>query len=218
MTDAHTTLDSPSNPDAELDTLRRQAKQRFIGAAVLVLATVIAFPFVLESTPRPLPANIVIDIPKAEAKTELAAPAQTVQPEVAANLAPVAVAPSSSTIIPPTSAEPKPAKNTPLAFAPEPAKSEKLSDGARAEALLSGAGTGKYIVQAGSFKEDDKLQAAMSKLSQAGIKHYTQAAKGKDGTPRTRLRLSGTFETREEANAAAAKVAKLGVASIVLKP
>lgn len=201
-------LDTVSSEASNQDKLKRQAKQRFIGAAVLVLMAVVALPFVLESQPRPLPASVVIDIPKMDAT-----PALTDAPK-------------------PPSEQPAPPAAIAIPAAPEKVaaplvfKEFKPNDGARAAALLNDTPTShtakppksKYIVQAGSFSDPAKLQAAAAKLDKAGIAHYTQAAEGKDGTPRTRLRLTGPFATRDEANIAAAKVAKLGVASIVLKP
>lgn len=201
MTDS---LDSPNQQQADLDTLRRQAKQRFVGAAVLVLLAVIALPFVLDSQPRPLPASVVIDIPKMDAAP--VTPAAPAPPAPATSTAPTAPTVPTMPAVP----EAAPTKPIPpLAFA----------EAVRAQALLNGAPPkSKYIVQAGSYTDPEKLKAAAAKLERAGIAHYTQAAEARDGSPRTRLRLQGPFDSREEANSAAAKVAKLGVASIVLKP
>lgn len=46
-----------------LDSIRRRAKYRLLGASVLVLAGVIVFPLVLDSQPRPIAVNTPIDIP-----------------------------------------------------------------------------------------------------------------------------------------------------------
>lgn len=192
----------PSDPIARL---RRQAKQRFIGAAVLVVLAVAAFPFLLDSQPRPVSSSITIDIPKIESKPEAASTAQAIESPQPATSIPTAT--STST---PTSA--------PLAFAPPEERASPPAATSAPETSATAAVKSKYIVQAGSFSEPEKLRATAAKLDQAGIQHYTQAALGKDGTPRTRLRLKGPFATRDEANAAAARVTKLGVAVIVLKP
>jgi DedD protein len=227
MFDAHASSNTPDSNSSQLgngptERLRQQAKQRFIGAAVLVLLAVGALPFLLDSQPRPIASTITIDIPKIDVKQEPAA------------LAPVIEAPQTPASAVAPLAEQAPAAvttKTPLAFAP-------ANDGQRAEALLNNTATkataattaagktteavpttgSKYVVQAGSFSDPEKLQATAAKLDKAGIKHYTQAALGKDGTPRTRLRLKASFATKEEANAAAAQVAKLGIPVIVLKP
>ncbi|AVP57518.1 SPOR domain-containing protein [Pulveribacter suum] len=51
-------------PQAEsLEDMRRRARHRLIGAAVLVLAGVVGFPLLFDSQPRPIPVNVAIDIP-----------------------------------------------------------------------------------------------------------------------------------------------------------
>lgn len=223
-------LDNTSSQADYLEKLKRQAKQRFIGAAILLLLAVIAIPFVLSAPPRVLSSDIVIDIPKidsepAKAVTPPTSEPTTAQPQTALTAVPSPAAPAPAAT---TDKQPATAPTAPLVFAPAAVApgTSKQDDGAKAAALLSGnsaklssqAVKSKYVVQAGSYSEDAKLQAASKKLTQAGIPHYTQAATAKNGSPRTRLRLVGPFETREEANNAAAKVSKLGVAAIVLKP
>lgn len=51
-----------SQPES-VETLRRRAKHRLIGAAVLVLAGVMGFPLLFDTQPRPVAVNIAIDIP-----------------------------------------------------------------------------------------------------------------------------------------------------------
>jgi len=46
-----------------VETLRRRAKHRLIGAVVLVLAGVVGFPLLFDSQPRPVPVDIQIDMP-----------------------------------------------------------------------------------------------------------------------------------------------------------
>lgn len=53
-----------SNPPTEsVEVLRRRARHRLIGATVLVLVGVIGFPMVFDTQPRPVSADITIDIP-----------------------------------------------------------------------------------------------------------------------------------------------------------
>ena len=53
-----------SNPPTEsVEALRRRARHRLIGATVLVLAGVIGFPIVFDTQPRPVSADLSIDIP-----------------------------------------------------------------------------------------------------------------------------------------------------------
>jgi DedD protein len=60
--------ESPEAQDTDsstrtVDHLRRQARQRLIGAAVLVVLAVTGFPLVFDTQPRPVSADMSIDIP-----------------------------------------------------------------------------------------------------------------------------------------------------------
>lgn len=57
-----------------LDTLRRQARHRLIGATVLVLLAVIGFPLVFDTKPREVAADIRIDMPDKDAVRSSQAP------------------------------------------------------------------------------------------------------------------------------------------------
>lgn len=51
-------------PQAEsIEVMRRRARHRLIGAAVLVLVGVIGFPMLFDTQPRPIPVDIPIEIP-----------------------------------------------------------------------------------------------------------------------------------------------------------
>lgn len=99
-----------------VETLRRRAKHRLIGAAVLVLAGVLGFPLLFDTQPRPVAVNIAIDIPDKtkvkplapnDASTEVSAPsAPVVPPSAPAPQVPVAA-----------KAAPAPTKPSPVATA-----------------------------------------------------------------------------------------------------
>ncbi|MEW6693763.1 MAG: SPOR domain-containing protein, partial [Pseudomonadota bacterium] len=57
-----------------IEMLRRRARQRLIGAAVLVGIAIIALPMLFESQPRPIPVDIVIEIPARHAVEPLSVP------------------------------------------------------------------------------------------------------------------------------------------------
>ncbi len=63
---------SPMQPPT-IETVRRRARHRLLGASVLVLAGVIGFPLLFESQPRPVPVNFEIDIPARNAAKSRAA-------------------------------------------------------------------------------------------------------------------------------------------------
>ena len=88
-----------------------------------------------------------------------------------------------------------------------------VDDGQKARALLEGKSSpaesaDRVVIQVGAFSDGDKVREVRRKLEQAGLKTYTQTVDGKDGKRSTRIRL-GPFETRAEAEKAAARVRKL---------
>lgn len=88
-------VDSQEPATDSVEVVRRRARQRLIGAAVLVLLGVIGFPLLFDSQPRPVPVDIAIEIPSrstVKPGTPIAAapaPAPTA-PAAPANGAPVA--------------------------------------------------------------------------------------------------------------------------------
>jgi len=69
--------DSASPAAAPTDAVqqaRSRARQRLIGATVLLAIGIIGFPLVFETQPRPIPVDIPIEIPKREAMPPLVAP------------------------------------------------------------------------------------------------------------------------------------------------
>ena len=72
--------DSASPIQAPTDAVqqaRTRARQRLIGAIVLLAIGIIGFPLVFETQPRPIPVDIPIEIPKRDALPPLAAPPAT---------------------------------------------------------------------------------------------------------------------------------------------
>ncbi len=228
------------SPTQSIEVMRRRARHRLIGAAVLVLAGVVGFPLLFDSQPRVVAVDIPIDIPdKAKVKPLVLGAAPGVErPASAAAPEPVASAPT-----PPakpqadTQIEPKPAAPTPVvskppaavpAVAPVPEKpatkpGAEADDGAKARALLEGkdeasaatSAAGRFVVQVGAFSDAAKLREVRQKLEKAGLKTYTQVVDTKDGK-RTRVRV-GPFGTQGEADTAAARIKGLDLPASVLK-
>lgn len=144
-----------ASPEA-IQQARTQARRRLIGAAVLVAVGVIGFPLLFETTPRPIPVDIPIEIPSRQGVAPVALPqsrGQAAQGTVAgpAGSAGSAVAAASpGRVMPPVITEradeqgrevqpsraaASPAAASAAADKPKPA----ADDGARAKALLEGA-------------------------------------------------------------------------------
>jgi len=153
-------LSTPSQPES-IEAMRRRARHRLIGAAVLVLLGVIGFPLLFDTQPRPIAVDIPIEIPDRNKTKPLALPAPAVaQVQAPAVSGPVTIAeppkieekaaeprvPASLPAIkteakPELKPEPKPefkvavVKPEPKPAAPAPVPAD---DGAKARALLEG--------------------------------------------------------------------------------
>jgi len=150
----------PSQQVESIEVMRRRARHRLIGAALLVLVGVVGFPILFDTQPRPIPVDIPIEIPDrnkvaplvvpaAEAPAVAAAPAKA--PERAAPPAPSAPevtrkpasSPEPAASVAAVAAKPRPepkpeskpeSKPAPMAEA-RPSSSDEA---ARARALLEG--------------------------------------------------------------------------------
>ncbi len=91
-------------PGGDVQRARTRARQRLIGAVVLVAIGVIGFPLVFETQPRPISVDIPIDIPRKEGAPPLVMPAAR---PVRATPDPVA-APASNNAVDAAAAAPSP--------------------------------------------------------------------------------------------------------------
>ena len=207
-------------PAENLDTVRKRAKHRLIGAAVLVLVGVVGFPLLFDSQPRPIPVDIAIEIPARQSVKPLATttPASATP---APSAAPATPAPDPAPVAPPAAV----ASVTPVPAAPAvavPAAPRLADDSARAKALLedkpvasANAPTDlRLVVQVGAFADAAKAREVRLKLEKAGLKTYTQVADSKEGK-RTRVRV-GPFANKAEADQAALKIKALDLPATIL--
>lgn len=88
----------PRSPQGEsIEVMRRRARHRLIGAAVLVLLGVIGFPMLFDTQPRPVPVDIPIEIPDRNKVAPLVVPAPVAEAPVSAKPATPAPTPSAAT-------------------------------------------------------------------------------------------------------------------------
>lgn len=224
---------APTPAAPSIDELRRRARHRLIGAAVLVALGVVGFSLLFDTAPRPLTADVPIDIPsrgvsnlpmrKPAAVTEAPAPA------VSAVSAPVPVADAldpretvvtpeakpaatsaetaSAAVVAPASAKPETAKGG-------SAKADKPQADAAKDSTRPADGQERIIVQVGAFADAQRAREVRLRLERAGLKTYTHVADTPEGK-RIRVRL-GPFSSRAEADKAAAKAKSLGLQAAVL--
>ena len=211
-------------PAENLDTVRKRAKHRLIGAAVLVLVGVVGFPLLFDSQPRPIPVDIALEIPARHSVKPLAT-ATPASATPAPSAAPATPAPDPAPVAPPAAvasvtpaATPVPAvPSVPAAAAPRVA-----DDSARAKALLEDkpvvaaneSAELRLVVQVGAFADAAKAREVRLKLEKAGLKTYTQVADSKEGK-RTRVRV-GPFASKAEADQAALKIKALDLPATIL--
>ena len=215
------TSQSQSGAPAEnLDTVRKRAKHRLIGAAVLVLVGVVGFPLLFDSQPRPIPVDIAIEIPARQSVKPLAT-ATPASATPAPSAAPATPAPDPAPVAPPAAV----ASVTPVPAAPAaavPAAPRAADDSARAKALLEDKPVAsanaptelRLVVQVGAFADAAKAREVRLKLEKAGLKTYTQVADSKEGK-RTRVRV-GPFANKAEADQAALKIKALDLPATIL--
>jgi len=207
-------------PAENLDTVRKRAKHRLIGAAVLVLVGVVGFPLLFDSQPRPIPVDIAIEIPARQSVKPLAT-ATPASATPAPSAAPATPAPDPAPVAPPAAV----ASVTPVPAAPAaavPAAPRVADDSARAKALLEDkpvvaaneSAELRLVVQVGAFADAAKAREVRLKLEKAGLKTYTQVADSKEGK-RTRVRV-GPFANKAEADQAALKIKALDLPATIL--
>ena len=113
----------PNSADS-LTQARTRARQRLIGAVVLVGIGIIGFPILFENQPRPIPVNVPIEIPRKDNAPALNLPvarAPAIITETAAEAGLVAPAPKTE-----PKAAPKPDTEPKAASRPEPKPEPKV--------------------------------------------------------------------------------------------
>lgn len=231
---------TPATPaQAEsVEVLRRRARHRLIGAAVLVLIGIIGFPLLFDTQPRPVAVDIPIEIPDRNKARPLPAPAAKASGAAAVTPAAPAPAPAVAARPEPKAEPPVEPREPPRPEAPRPvpkpeatAKAPTLAtpatpppDAARARGLLEGkpvqaeahgaAAEARFVVQVGAFADAAKARDIRLKVEKAGLKTYTHVAETKEGK-RIRVRV-GPFATRAEADRAASKIKDLDLPAAIL--
>jgi DedD protein len=227
-----------------IEIVRRRARHRLTGSVLLVLLAVVGFPLLFDTQPRPVSVDTPIVVPDRQKTPAISsnapvppaqAPAKPLLPD------PSAVVPAQSSLdareeVVSRPAEPaadkladKPA--APMAEKPQTPKAEikteakpvvaskPKEEGQKAQDLLDGKNAKvtpvRVAIQVGAFTDPAKIRDVRSKLEQAGLKTYTQVV-DKDGKSTTRIRV-GPFETKEDADKAAARIRKLDLPAVILK-
>ncbi len=205
-----------ASPAESLEALRRRARQRLMGAAVLVLLAVVGFPLLFDTQPRPISVDIPIDIPDKNKVAPGAVPPALVKVPTEADAKPAELPPTvglgpKEEVVAPAAKDGVPAV-TPGA-APAVA-AVAAAQGKETPAVAKDPAATRYVVQVGAYAEDAKVREVRAKLEKAGLKTYTQQADSKEGK-RTRVRM-GPYTDKAEAEKALAKAKGLQLQATLL--
>ena len=229
-----------------MEVVRKRAKHRLIGTAVLVLAGVVGFPLLFDTQPRPIAVDIPIEIPgkntvkplvmPAKPDPAAAVPASTATVAAASSLTPkeeiVAEKPPASPAAGPVTTAPAVVKNEakPVAKAevrpetrPEPKPVTKADDGARAKALLDG----QAASAPASAPAEGRMVVQVGAFADADKAREVRQKLEKAGLKTytqvaetkdgKRIRVRvGPFVTRAEADKAASKIKTLDLPASIL--
>lgn len=225
---------APAQPES-IEAMRKRAKHRLMGAAVLLLAGVLGFPLLFDKQPRPIAVDTPIEIPDRNKVKPLNIPASAVKQDDAPDLAatpasaPVATAAAAA---PNVDAKPPAAPATAASQVSQatakaddklpPMPAAKADEAAKAQALLDGrdpgkkadASEGRFVVQVGAFSDAKRAQEVRLKVEHEGLKTYTHVAQTKEGE-RIRVRV-GPYGSKSEAEKAAAKIKRLNLPAAIL--
>jgi DedD protein len=169
-------------------------------------------------TPPPRAAGPVMAETVAEPPAETAPPAATAATVLPASQAPRAERAAGASAAVPASAA-RGVASVPESKA-EAQRAQALLDGKPVAAMTlpdtaaSAPKAGRFVVQAGAYTDAVTLREARQKVEKLGMKTYTQVIETDSGA-RTRVRV-GPFDTREEAEKAAARIKGSGLAANIL--
>jgi DedD protein len=199
----------PEAEDAQL-LIKKRARRRLVGAVALSLFAAIVFPLAMDRDPGPLVQDIEIRIPGQEDRAlsnrlALQPPAET------------AATPQDTPAATPSAAATPVAETTPPATEPTqekaPAPVVKVVETKHSTdekqlpktADKSSEKSGQFVILIGAFSNEGNIKNLRNKLSEAGIKSYTEPLGDK-----TRVR-AGPFNSRESAEKALQKMKGMSV-------
>jgi len=221
----------PSQPAAgdDVQRARTRARQRLIGAVVLVAIGVIGLPMIFDTAPRPVAANIPIEIPSKDTAAPLTPPPAKPRVELPAEPREEAAPKAAAKPEPKAEAKTEPKPEAKSETKPEPKPQPAKADSQRAAALLEGkdasaaksepakaasSAEGRFVVQVGAFAENDSAREARLKVEKLGLKTYTQVV-DKDGKRVIRVRV-GPYDGRADAEKVAGQIRSAGLTASVL--
>lgn len=238
---------TPPTASESVEAMRKRARHRLVGAAVLVLIGVVGFPLLFDSQPRPIAVDIPIEIPDKGKVRPLGAPAipaATQSSGVVIEEREEPAAPAASTPAPKVAEtkvavakpepkpEPKPAAKPAEKTADKPAD-KAAAEAAKAQALLDGKAPSDVKA---TEKPSDKKPAADDGRFVVQVGAYNETAKLQEARSKVekagfktytqvvgakesqRTRVRiGPFASKADAQKAADKLKKLNLPAAILE-
>lgn len=210
---------SAAPPDS-IDNMRRRARHRLVGAAVLVLLAIIGFPLLFDTQPRPVAVNAPITIPDKDQMTPLRIPEpmaadagldereEVVTSEPAARdskPAAVPVAPPARSQAPAPVRDIKPEAKPDTSAAEARAKADaaakaKADEAARAQAEQAAA-RARREEQAKAQREEERAKAAQARRDEEQAKAQAQAQAKREQDARAKEQQDARAKEQQEARA-----------------
>jgi DedD protein len=186
--------------DEEIDPVlpeKKRARRRLVGAVAITLALVIILPMLLDSEPKPVSEDIVIQIPTKDKLSKLS----PVSPTASASAA-------LSEEKPEETAKPEnQAKTAEKPVATKPAENGNAKPSTQAS-------QGKVVIQVAALSSADKVKELRARLAKAGFKSHTQKVATDDGE-RIRVRV-GPYGSKKDAEKFCPKLTKMKLKCTVL--
>lgn len=194
--------------NAEND-LKRRARRRLIGAVALAVIAVIVVPLLLEDEPPPSGPLEVRMQPLSEVESVddpivAIVPATPVGQPLESSDAEASPSPEVA------SEQPEPPAPKPAPPPPKPVASKPAAPKPAPQASAKPAATSKFVVQLAALKDAARAGELKKRAASSGLPAYTDRA-----GELTRVRV-GPFGSREEAVAAAVKLAEIGLTGQIL--
>jgi DedD protein len=224
--------------ETSVDTLRRRARRRLLGAVVLALGAAIALPLVFEKEPPPLPDEVDIRVPPVD-KTPFTpkptmskgdAPVASVTPAAPRAIESAKVAPSAPAPVPPgpipsvPSADTKPPPAAEKKAEPKPAE-PKLEQKDEPKAVSANADpdgpktepkSGDFAVQLVAVRDADNAQKVLERARSLGYKTaYREKIDVTGGGVVTRVR-TGPYKDKATAERISGKLKAEGFEAVVI--
>lgn len=200
---------SLGTPAESLEIVRKRAKHRLIGSAVLVLLGVIGFPLLFDTQPRPVSVGIPIEIPSKQGAKPLSLPPAAEQEVLGA-------APAAASTVTPAAAEASTSLAAPSATAPDVSKASEASTTSKPAEKVSEKATPMAPAALATKPSDDaaRAKALLNGTSPAAVNVSPTSASAPAAPAAVETRLVvqvGAFADAAKAREARLKLEKAGL-------